>query len=103
MYCPYNISTDIEGFCFVDDEYAETWVWTDTGLYIGKLYHEIFEQLHDDRAVSIESAASFAYKGNGKIYSCIGDQGVFVHQIDLPKLVPIDGGAVTVTAAPCSA
>ena len=97
MYYPRNIAADIDGVCFVDDTYAQTWVWTDTGLYLGRLYHEAYEQIHDNRGVFIESTGCWAYKIDGKIYSCIGDHGVFVHRVDLPTLTPIDGGAIEVS------
>jgi hypothetical protein len=102
MYYPRNISTDIDGFCFIDDTFAQTWVWTDTGLYVGRLYHEQWEQIRDSSGVFIESTASYAYKINGKVYACIGDHGVWVHELTLPQLTPIDGGAITLTPAQAS-
>ncbi len=99
MYYPRNISADIDGVCFIDDTFAQTWIWTDSGLYLGRLYHEQYEQIHDSRGVFIESTACYAYKIKGKIYACIGDHGVFVHRVELPPLTPIDGGPIEVGAA----
>jgi hypothetical protein len=68
-------------------------------MYIGRLYHEGYEQIHDANGVFIESVASYAYKVDGQIYACIGDHGVFVHRLDMPALTEIDAGAVTLTPA----
>ena len=94
MYYPRNISADIGGDCFVDDTFAQTWLWTDAGLFLGRLYHEPYEQIHDGNGVFIESTGCYAYKINGKIYACIGDHGVFVHRVTIPALTTVDGGVI---------
>jgi len=99
MYSPRCISGHVDGCVFVPDTLSQTWVWTDTGLYLGDLYDEFGTEGRDANGVHIESVGSFAYKINGKVYNCIGDHGVFVHQIDLPKLTPIDAGRIKVTPA----
>jgi hypothetical protein len=97
MYYPWNISGHVDGCCFVPDTLGQTWVWTDTGLYLGKLYNDFTAGIRDANGVFTEVTNSFAYKVNGTIYNCMGDHGVFIHEVQLPKLTPLDGGTITVT------
>ncbi len=97
MYYPWTVETDINGFCFVNDCISQTWVWTDHGLYIGHLYHDPRKQIRDGNSVFVESIGGYTYKIHGKVYNFMGDHGVFVHQVLLPKLTPIHGGTIVVT------
>ncbi len=99
MYYPWTVETDINGFCFVNDCISQTWVWTDTGLYIGHLYHDPRKQIRDGNSVFVESIGGYTYKIDGKVYNFMGDHGVFVHQVNLPHLTPIRGGSITITPA----
>jgi len=97
MYFPRPFAGVIDGFLFVPDTVAQQWVWTDSGLYVGRLYHETWENIRDDKCVSVELTGAFTYKIDGKIYACTGDHGVAVHEVELPALTKLDGGAFTLT------
>ena len=97
MYFPCGICASIDGFVFVPDTISQIWVWTDTGLYVGKLYHDPSEGIHDADSVFIELVGAWVYKIDGKVYACAGDHGVSVHEVLLPKLRNVDAGTVTVT------
>jgi hypothetical protein len=86
-----------DGFIFIPDTLGQMWVWTEAGLYIGSLYHEHWEGIHDGNSIFCESVDAHIYKIDGKIYACAGDHGVGVHEVHLPKLTPVAGAAVTVT------
>ena len=103
MYYPWTVETDIDGFCFVNDCISQTWVWTDHGLYIGHLYHDPRRQIRDGNSVFVESIGGYTYNIDGKVYNFMGDHGVFVHRVYLPKLTPVDGGTVVVTPAMAAA
>jgi len=98
MYFPRSICAAFDGFVFVPDTISQIWVWTDTGLYVGKLYHDPNDGIRDADSVFIELVGAFVYKIGGKVYSCAGDHGVSVHEVTLPKLKTIDAGKLTVTA-----
>ena len=97
MYHPRGICAAIDGFVFVPDTIAQMHVWTDTGLYVGKVYHDATDGIRDADSIFIELVGAYAYKIDGKVYTCAGDHGVSVHEIALPKLVAVEAGAITVT------
>ena len=97
MYYPREICASIDGFVFVPDTFSQMWVWTDTGLYVGKVYHDPSDGIHDANSIFVELVGAYAYKIDGKVYTCAGDHGVSVHEITLPKLQKVDAGTVTVT------
>ena len=97
MYFPNGICASIDGFVFVPDFIAQMHVWTDTGLYVGKVYHDPNDRIMDANSIFVELVGAYAYKINGKVYTCAGDHGVSVHEIALPKLVAVEAGAITVT------
>lgn len=97
MYFPNGICATIDGFVFVSDFIAQMHVWTDTGLYVGKVYHDPNDGIHDADSIFIELVGAYAYKIDGKVYTCAGDHGVSMHEIALPKLQKVDAGAITVT------
>ncbi|MCK4276595.1 MAG: hypothetical protein KAX78_08775, partial [Phycisphaerae bacterium] len=99
MYHPRPIVAAIDGFLFVPDTRAQMWVWTDKGLYVGKLYHDVLENIRDADSIFIELVGAYAYRIDGKIYACTGDHGVSVHEVELPKLVLVEikGRSITVT------
>lgn len=103
MYYPWTVETDINGFCFVNDCISQTWVWTDHGLYIGHLYHDPRKQIRDGNSVFVESIGGYTYQIDGQVYNFMGDHGVFVHRVHLPKLTPISGGAIAITPAMAAA
>jgi hypothetical protein len=97
MYFPNGICATIDGFMFVSDFIAQMHVWTDTGLYVGKVYHDATDGIRDADSIFVELVGAYAYKIDGKVYTCAGDHGVSVHEITLPKLVAVEAGAITVT------
>ena len=97
MYYPREICASIDGFVFVPDTFSQMWVWTDTGLYVGKLYHDPSDGIHDADSIFTELVGAWAYKIDGKVYACTGDHGVSVHEVTLPKLQKVDAGTVTIT------
>ena len=97
MYFPNGICATIDGFVFVPDFIAQMHVWTDTGLYVGKVYHDPNDRIMDANSIFIELVGAYAYKIDGKVYTCTGDHGVSVHEIALPKLVAVEAGTITVT------
>ncbi|NQT20196.1 MAG: hypothetical protein HQ592_10870, partial [Planctomycetes bacterium] len=97
MYFPREICANIDGFVFVPDTISQTWIWTDTGLYVGKVYNDPTERIHDANSIFIELVGAWVYKIDGKVYACAGDHGVSVHEVILPKLREVDGGIVIIT------
>jgi len=97
MYNPRGICGAIDGFVFVPDTIAQMHVWTDTGLYVGKVYHDPNDGIRDADSLFVELVGAYAYKIDGKVYACAGDHGVSVHEIALPKLQKVDAGTMTVT------
>jgi len=101
MYHPWRLAGREDGFVFVPDTLQNVWAWTDKGLYLGPLYRDPSRMDRD--SIHVELVGSYVYKVGGKLYSCVGDHGVNVHEIKMPKLVPIDAGAITVTPAMAAA
>jgi hypothetical protein len=97
MYFPNGICASIDGFVFVTDHMAQMHVWTDTGLYVGRVYHDPTDGIKDADSIFIELVGGHAYTFDGKVYACTGDHGVSVHELSLPKLVPVDAGTIVVT------
>jgi len=100
MYYPgWGVAASIDGIDYCADAMSQVWAWTDDGLFLGRLYNDNPSgAIYDANGIYVELVGSFAYKINGKTYVLTGDHGVSVHQVDIPKLTPIDGGAVTLTA-----
>ena len=100
MYYPgWGMEASIDGIDFCADAMSQVWAWTDDGLFLGRLYNDNPSgAIYDANGVYVELVGSFAYKIGGKTYVMTGDHGVSVHQVDVPALTPVDGGAVTLTA-----
>jgi hypothetical protein len=60
MYFPHGICAAIDGFVFVPDFLAQMWVWTDTGLYVGKVYHDPHDRIMDANSIFIELVGGHA-------------------------------------------
>ena len=68
-------------------------VWTDTGRYVGKVYHDPNDRIMDANSIS----SSLAPRAQAHVgLHLAGDHGVSVHEIALPKLVAVGAGAITV-------
>ena len=96
MYYP-NPARTVNHTVFVPDTFAQMWVWTDDGLYLGRLYNEQWEGKLDANSIFVELTGAFVYAIDGQLYACTGDHGVSVHQVELPPLTPVKGPALTVT------
>ncbi len=94
MYFPLNLAGVVDGFVFVPDALNQMWVWTDSGLYIGKLYRD--PPSLDADSLHVEETGAYVYKIGGKVYAFAGDHGVSVHQVDLPKLINVDAGPINI-------
>lgn len=97
MYYPRAFAGRAGGCVFVPDTMGQMWVWTDTGLYLGKLYVEPWEQGPDADRIRVELVGAYVYAIGGKVYACTGDHGVAVHEVTLPVLQPLAAGTLTVT------
>jgi hypothetical protein len=60
----------VDGFLFVPDTMGQVWCWTDNGLYVGPLYHDPRQGVHDGDSLFVELVGSWVYKVGGKVYSC---------------------------------
>ena len=101
MYHPFELAGHVDGFVFVPDTLGNVWAWTDTGLYLGRLYNDPPGMNRD--SILVELVGSYVYKLAGKLYSFVGDHGVNVHEIKMPPLTPLAAGKVTVTPAMAAA
>ena len=97
MYYPRAFAGRAGGCVFVPDTMGQIWVWTDAGLYVGKLYVEPWEKGPDADRIRVELVGAYVYEIGGKVYACAGDHGVAVHEVALPPMRPLDGGTLTVT------
>ena len=103
MYFPVHLAGRVDGCVFVPSTIAQMYVWTDTGLYLGKLYLDPQEKGPESDQVRVELTGAYVYKVDGRIYACTGDHGVFVHEVTLPKLTAVDAGTVVVRAESAAA
>jgi hypothetical protein len=64
------------------------------------LFHDYNSGIEDDQALYGEIQATEIYTDptTGKIYSIANDTGAFIHEVSLPKLTPVTGQVVTLTA-----
>ena len=100
MYYPgCGVAASIDGIDFIADTMSQVWAWTDDDLFLGRMYNDnLARGPMDANGLYVELVGTFAYKINGKTYLLTGDHGVSVHEVDIPKLTPIDGGTVQLTA-----
>jgi len=100
MYYPgFATAGSLHGVDFFPDTLSQVWAWTDDGLYLGPVYNDNCGQtIYDSNSVFVELIGSYVYEIDGKNYILTGDHGVMVHELTLPTLTPIDGGAVSLTA-----
>lgn len=95
MYYPRPCAGRAGGCVFVPDTLGQMWVWTDTGLYVGKLYREPWEKGPDADRIRVELVGAYVYEIDGKLYACAGDHGVAVHEVALPTFRPLQAQALT--------
>ncbi|MEI9999136.1 MAG: sugar-binding protein [Verrucomicrobiota bacterium] len=101
MYYPgWPMAGSSHGIDFLPDTLGQVWAWTDSGLYLGPVYNDNNgHALYDSNSLFVELTGAYVYDIGDTTYILAGDHGILVHRLELPKLTPVDGGAVTLTAA----
>lgn len=100
MYHPCWLAGVAGSMVFVTDTLGPTWVWNSDGLYVGHLGNDYNSGVEDDQTLygEIQATGIYTDPSTGKIYAIANDTGAHIHEVTLPKLLPIKGGAVTLTA-----
>ena len=100
MYYPgWGIAGSSHGVDFYADTFSQVWAWTNEGLYLGPVYNDnVGTSIYDANSLFVELIGSYVYDIDGKTYILTGDHGVSVHEMTLPKLTPVEGGSITLTA-----
>jgi hypothetical protein len=101
MYHPCHLAGVAGGAVFVTDTLGPVWVWSQDGLYLGRLFHDYQSGIEDDQVLYGETQATgvFTDPATGHIYSVANDTGAHIHRVILPTLTPLTAPAVRLTAA----
>ena len=100
MYHPAALA-GVEGDAvFVTDTLGPVWVWSTDGLFLGHIYNNFNSGIQDDKTLygEIQATIVFSDPKTRKIYSIANDTGAHIHEVILPKLTPVSGGTITLSA-----
>ena len=103
MYNPYGVSVS-HGTAFVADVLGMIWLWSNEGLYLGRLLHDAEPgRPWDEFAIHAEiqgPVTLFTNAASEKLCMVVNDTGAHIYEVTLPSLVslPVSVIALTPTA-----
>jgi hypothetical protein len=97
MYNPISLAGVAEDAVFAADAMAVVWVWDADGLYLGRLYNGPDDKKPDPDSMYIEMQGANVIRHLGRTWLLANDCGTSVHEVHLPRRVPVAAGTVTVS------
>jgi hypothetical protein len=92
---------------FASDVLGMTWLWTDEGLYLGRLLNDAEPgRIWDEYAVHAEVQGAVSLVTNaatGKLYMVVNDTGAHVYEVSLPRIQNLQSSPIALTAEAAAA
>jgi len=103
MYHPAALAGESNGALFLSDTLGPVWVWNSDGLYMGHLFHDHHggkppKSLDQVLYGEIQTTLIFRHPKTGKVYHLGAGTESSIHEVTLPKIRPVQGATVTLTA-----
>jgi hypothetical protein len=100
MYNPFGVSVS-HGTAFVADVLGMIWLWSNEGLYLGRLLHDAEPgRRWDEFAIHAEiqgPVTLFTNAATEKLYMVVNDTGAHIYEVTLPSLVNLPASAIELT------
>jgi len=101
MYNPFGLTIS-HSTIFAADVLGMVWLWSDDGLYLGRLLNDAEPgQVWDEYAIHVEvngPVTLFTNQAAGKLYMIVNDTGAHVYEVTLPQTQVLPSAALNFTA-----